>query len=213
MDEFPSNSKNLIGTGREEKKPKKEKDIQKVVTGEVMQRKTPLGRKFKNVLFGGEFKGATRYIAMDVLLPAFRNMVVDATTKGIERVVFGESSMRRTYRQEPRSRYSYNSPVERYGSRPRAMLPDQPPHISQSRRRQDVGEIILASKADAEAVLEEMMDVINDYDVVSVADLNACLGRPSSYVDNNWGWTILKPVDIRQIREGFLLDLPPAEAI
>jgi hypothetical protein len=58
-----------------------------------------------------------------------------------------------------------------------------------------------------------MMDVINDYDVVSVADLNACLGRPSSYVDNNWGWTILKPVDIRQIREGFLLDLPPAEAI
>jgi hypothetical protein len=93
------------------------------------------------------------------------------------------------------------------------MLPDQPPHISQSRRRQDVGEIILASKADAEAVLEEMMDVINDYDVVSVADLNACLGRPSSYVDNNWGWTILKPVDIRQIREGFLLDLPPAEAI
>lgn len=209
--EFPGNSHNLGNEQKPLKDEKPKKDIQKVVSGEVVQRKTPLGRRFKNLFFGGEFKGAMKYITHDVLLPAFRNMLVDTTTKGVERVVYGETYSRR--RPEiGRPRVSYNAPVERFRDpRSRAMLPDQPPYSS--RRRQDVGEIILISRDEAEVVLERLTDIIDKYDVASVADLHDLVGLPTTYVDNKWGWSILRGVDIRQVREGFLLDLPPVEPL
>jgi hypothetical protein len=207
--EFPGNSHNPTGPNP----PKEEKHIEKVVAGEVVQRKTPLGRRFKNLFFGGEFKGAMKYLSNDVLLPALRNMLVDTTTKGVERVVYGESySRRRPEIGRPRVSYDrLSAPSDRYGSR-RAMLPDQPPFAS-SRRKQDVGEIILNSRDDAEIVAERLADIIDKYDVASVADFHELVGLPSSYVDNKWGWSSMKGVDIRQIREGYLLDLPPVEPL
>lgn len=209
--DFPSNSNKLT----EQVSPKKvskpeEKKIEKVVTGEVVARKKSLGRRFKDVFFGGEFKGATRYITMDVLLPAFKNMVVDATSKGVERVVYGESYSRR--RSEPgRPQFSYNRPPDRrYGSR--AMLPDQPPHVAR-RRGPDVNELILKSKEDAESVVEGLIDIIDKYGMASVSDLYELVDLPSTYIDNKWGWTVLNYVDIRQVRDGWVIDLPSVEPI
>jgi len=92
------------------------------------------------------------------------------------------------------------------------MLPDQPP-LHSPRRPHNVHEIILISREDAETVLERLVDIIDKYDVASVADLHDLVGLPTTYVDNKWGWTNLAQVDIRQIREGFLIDLPSAEQI
>ena len=211
MESFPGNAHNQSEDPRIPKETPK-KDIQKVVSGDVVQRKTPLGRRFKNLFFGGEFKGAIKYISNDVLLPALRNMLVDTTTKGVERVVYGESySRRRPEIGRPRVSYDrLSSPVDRY-SRSRAMLPDQPPHSV--RRRQDVGEIILVSRDEAEIVVERLSDIIDKYEVVSIADLHDLVGLPTTYVDNKWGWSSIKGVDIRQIREGYLLDLPPVEPL
>lgn len=209
MDNFPSNSHNVLGDAKQPKEEQPKKDIQKVVTVDAVKRKKSLRRRFKELFFGGEFKGATKYITGDVLLPALRNMVVDATTKGIERVIYGDSGPRR--RSElGRPRVSYNSPIDRY-SRQRTMLPDQPPHVSQ--RRQDVGEIILVSRDEAELVVERLTDIIDKYDVASIADLHDLVGLPTTYVDNKWGWSALKYVNIRQIREGYLIDLPSVEPI
>ena len=58
-----------------------------------------------------------------------------------------------------------------------------------------------------------MNDIIDTYEVVSVADLNELVGLPTSYMDNKWGWIYLGDVQVRQIREGFLIDLPSAEPI
>lgn len=208
--EFPGNSHNVTG---EPKNPsdKPPKEVHKVVTVDAVQRKKPLGRRFKELFFGGEFKGATKYIFGDVLVPALRNMVVDGVTKGIERVIYGEAGPRR--RPElGRPRISYNSPVERYSQRPtRGMLPDQPPYSRG--RRQEVSDIILVSRDEAETVVERMIDIIDKFDAVSVGDLHDLVGLPTTYVDNKWGWTSLGGVNIRQIREGYLIDLPPVEPI
>jgi hypothetical protein len=92
------------------------------------------------------------------------------------------------------------------------MLPDQPPYAP-PRRRQDVGEIILISRDEAELVIERLTDIIDKYEVASVADLHDLVGLPTTYVDNKWGWSVLNSVGVRQIREGFLIDLPPVEPI
>jgi len=44
------------------------------------------------------------------------------------------------------------------------------------------------------------------YDLVGLSSL-------STHVDNKWGWAILQNVDIRQTREGYVIDLPLPEAI
>jgi hypothetical protein len=172
MENFPGNShSNPLGDKSPKKERPKKDEIEKVVSTEVIQRKKSLGRRFKNIFIGGEFKGALRYITGDVLLPALRNMVVDATTKGIERVIYGDQPRRRF---EPgRPRVSYNSPVDRYArGSSRAMLPDQPPHATSRGRRETVGEIIIHSRDEAEVVLERLADIIEKYDVASIADLH-----------------------------------------
>jgi hypothetical protein len=195
---------------KEFKRP--EKQISKVVTGEVSQKPKTLGRKFKEVFFGGDLKSAGRYLVGDVLLPAFRNVVVDAVSKGIERVVYGESAYRRRP-TEYRPRVQYNNPIMRD---PRAYsrgpIPDQPRSSVRENRRES-NNLVLATREDAERVVETLIDIIDKYEVVSWADLCEVVGWPSSHVDNKWGWTYLTNVEIRQTRDGYLIDLPAMEAI
>lgn len=201
--DYPSNSNK---NKEEPSKPKK--DIEKVISTEAIVQKKSVSEKFKNIFLGGEFKSSLRYISAEVLLPAFRNMIVDATTKGIERVIYGESTPKRPA-SSMQSRMSYNTPVDRSYSR--FASPSQ--HTVSRNRRYDVSNIVLVSREEAETVLERLNDILQKYDVVSVADLHQLVGLPSTYIDNKWGWSSLRFADVRQIREGFLLDLPPVEPI
>lgn len=200
-------------------KPESDQDqkLEKIVVGEVVTRKKPLGSRMKEIFFGGDFTSAGQYIAAEVLLPAFRNLLIESITKGAERVVLGDSSLARG-RPQPGygPRVTYNSPINRGPYREatsrRANLPDQPT-TGRPRGRHDNTEIVLASRGDAEMVLERMQDIIDRYQVVSMADLHELTGLPAPYTDNKWGWESLRFAEIRQIREGYLLDLPPAETL
>lgn len=189
-------------------KPKEDKVVERVISTDVKQRPPSIGRKFKTLFFGGEFSGALRYVAADVLLPAARNLLVDTATKGVERLVYGESSSQRRRPIDYSSRVRYNSPFMR-PDRPR--LPDQPP-FSRSPRR-ETNHLVLASREEAELVLERMLDILDNYDVASVADLYELTGLPSASIDHKWGWSYLKNAEIRQVRDGYMLDLPPAEEL
>lgn len=203
--DFPSNT----NKGKETPKSKPEKNVERVVTSTVVKRQKPFGRRLREVFLGGELKSATRYIAAEVLLPALRNMIVDATSKGVERMIYGDSTPRRGSNRDNRARMQYNNPVNR--GYPRANLPDQPPRANP--RRQDVSDMVLVSREEADLVVERMNDIIDMYEVASVADLYNLVGLPTTYVDNQWGWSNLNYVNVRQVRDGYLIDLPHAEPI
>lgn len=216
--DFPSNSNSgkARPVNRDKtpavKKKSPEKNIEKVVTGEVVKKKKSPGRRIKEVIFGEEFRAAAYYVANDVLIPALRNLIVDTTTKGIERVIYGDTAPRRPGIGSSGTRYSYNSPVNRTPTK-RGNLPDQPSRFATNRRRHNIDDILLKSREEAETVVERLNDIIDTYDCASVADLYELVGFPSSYVDNQWGWFVLHPVNIRQVREGYLIDLPPVDSI
>lgn len=202
---------------KEEKDKRPEKNIEKVVTGEVIQKPKSIGSKFKHIFLGGDMRSSVRFVAADVLLPALRDIIVDVITSGAKRMVYGESGYRRRT-PEYRSRVSYSSysnPID-VRSRPmdprdRARLPDQPYTARQAKL--DPGVFIMARREDAEIVLERLIDIITVYEVASLADLNDLLGRTASPIDNKWGWTYLNNAEIRQVREGWLIELPELEAI
>lgn len=219
MDELPSNAQGLGPAKEPDKKTKKDKKpLEKITTGEVEVRPKGLAYKAKNLFFGDEARSAVRYITDDVLFPALRNLVVDTTTKFIERAIYGDKTppSRRTYGSGP-SRATYSTPVSRAGayqgpfaSRNQALSERQSPR---RRNNMQIDEIIISSKADAEAVLDMLKTVIDQYESASVQDLKDLLGWPSQFTDINYGWTALGSADIHPVREGYLLDLPPAELL
>lgn len=210
MTEFPSNSKNS-----QTQKPA-EKVVEQVVTGEATSRKKSLGRRFREVFIGGDTKSVVAYVITDVLVPQAKDMLSEAVSSGFERLIYGDSSRpNRRYGNRPQSgpgptnytRYAVrgNNPIGRQGQEDR--------RPTASVRTQDLDDILLATRVEAETVIDRMYDLLRDYETVSVADVHSLIGWTSSYTDQKWGWTDLQGTDVRRVRDGYILILPKTIAL
>ena len=145
---------------------------------------------------------------IDVLVPAAKDMVADAISQGIERMLFGDvrSTSRRPHKQYSNNGYvSYNS----YKS-------SQQKQSSPSRRARashDFDEIILETRGEAEQVLSHLVDLTIDYGEASVADLYELVGITSNFTDNKYGWYELKDAFISRVRNGYLINLPKTQIL
>src|SRR5690242_343682 len=84
--DYPSNS----NKGKEKKADAEPKKVEKVISGEAVRRKKPLGKRFSETFAGGDAKSVWSYVFLDVIVPAAKDMVVDAASQGVERLIFGE---------------------------------------------------------------------------------------------------------------------------
>lgn len=217
MDEFPGNSRRVLKPPTEKAKDvpasdsTEEKKIERVVETTVVRRKKPLSKRFAETFVGGDAKGVLGYVMMDVLLPAAKDMVADAVSTGIERMLFGESrstSRRTGYRPGGSSGYvNYNRPT----THPAARREESRNISPRARSRHEFDEIILATRAEAEEVIDRLFDLVSKYESATVADLYELVGITGNYMDEKWGWTDLRGASIRRIRSGYLLDLPRPE--
>jgi len=201
--EFPSNSE------ASKRKPE-ERDIKRVTSGDPVRRRKPLRKQFANTFMAGDAKSAARYVVFDVLIPAAKDMIAEAGSQGIERLIFGDSRRRGASPPQsgPTGYVSYNrfSPATRQSSPQRAMS-------RQARARHDFDEIVLSERVEAESVIDQLYEVVSRYGVVSVADLYEMVGIHSTHVDNRWGWEDLHGAGVTRVRGGFLLDLPEPEPL
>lgn len=201
--DYQSNSKS--------KPDPEKKEVKKVIEGEAIQRKKPIGKRFKEIFIGGDVHSVSRYLAAEVLFPAVRNMIFDATNKGMERILFGENAPRRRPPQYG-AKMTYHSGVRRDPRESRDFRPpDQGPRPLP--QRSDSTEYLMSTRADAEKVLEQLIEIVDQYEVASVADLHELAGLEFSHIDHKWGWTYLGNSGIRQVREGFIIELPPTQPL
>lgn len=218
MEEFPGNSHKKA----REDKSEPQKKVEKVVTGKVVTRKQPVSRRLASVLFGADAKSSWVAVVQDVLVPAAKDMAADALSQGFERMIYGEarSTPRRRsgllggFQQGPNvsyNRYSTNPVGRASGLGPRD--DDRRRMSRQSRASHNFDEIILATRAEAEEVLERLYDLLSRYEMATVADLYELVGITGEYTDEKYGWTDLRGSDITRIREGYLLNLPKPDVI
>ena len=97
-----------------------------------------------------------------------------------------------------------------------------PKDLEDSRKRflykNEINEISFSLKKDASDVLEMLLDTIEAYNCVTIADLYEFIGRTPNYVDNLWGWYNLgdarvrartsKPKDGFPLKKSYIIDLP-----
>jgi|SRR5580765_25400 hypothetical protein len=220
---YQSNSK----MPREEPKIE-EKKIERVVQGKVIQKPKGILYKAKTVFLGGNPKMAVRDVVIDVFVPAVKELALNMMWIYSEKVLFGDSTRNRPMPLE--SRTKYNRPVQTsrvnttwsrggpFPNDPRdveiieARMFDNPSRRAhRATTKRYFNNIIVPTRAEADSVLEDMFSCLEKYQVVSVADYKELLGLETSPVDHKWGWYNLHNAEIRTVREGVLIDLPPYE--
>lgn len=210
---FPSNSQSARPSQSEpaSDRPK----IESVVTGEVGKRKTPLGKRFAETFLGGDARSTANYVVLDVLVPAFKDMMSDAVSQAIDRMLFGERAGGRRGGSRPSgaSGYvNYNRMGRSGGNRDRVERED--PRMSpRARTTHNFDEIILATRIEAETVLNRLEDLIRDYETATVSDLYSLVGISPSFTDGKWGWDELPGARVVRDGGGYLLDLPRPKAV
>ncbi len=178
--------------------------------------KKPLGKRFAETFIGGDAKGVSGYVLFDVLIPAAKDMVVDAGQEALHRIFYTDSTTRNR-RANARSgssslghvAYNRYAPNSSGGRR-------EEPRSNPSRRARathDFDEIILATRVEAEEVVDRLFDLVSRYESATVADLYELVGVAGSYTDDKWGWTDIRGAGVSRVRNGYLLDLPRPEPL
>ena len=177
------------------------KEISKVVTGKVVKKKN-VGRKLTDMFISEEVNNIKSYVIMDVLVPAVKKAISDIVTNGIDMMLYGETG--RTKKTSSGS-ISYRDYYDSNRNRDN--------RYTASRTRYSYDDIVLDSRTEAEEVLVRMQEIIDTYQVVSVADLYDLVGIRGSFTDNKYGWTNIRNASVEHVRDGYMLKLPKALAI
>lgn len=207
-DEFPGNSRRQRDRPSQvQAEPKK---IERVVQSHVDRRKKPLGKRFTEIFMGGDARSVWSFVTLDVLVPAAKDTLADAISQGFERLIFGEARSRSRSGRRPGESYINYS---RY-SRDRKEDPRDRPNMShRARAAHDFDEIIIATRVEAEEVIDRMFDIVAKYECATVNDLYDLVGIQGSYTDDKYGWNDLRGAGVTRVRNGYLLDLPRPEPL
>ena len=197
MENYKPNSNKF----KTEQKETQEKKIEKVVQGTVKTKKKNEISKFKEAFISEDARNVKTYILTDVIIPAAKKLISDIVKDGIEMLLYGGNSSRSKSSGGSRPSYvSYNS----YSS-------SRDDRSDDSRTRASgytFEDVYLDNRGEAEDVLTRMDEIIDTYDMVSVADLYDLVGITGKFTDNKYGWTNIRGARVVHTRDGYLLDLP-----
>ena len=196
LDNLKGNSFKEREAAEEEKKEK-----EKVVEGEAKIRKKNELEKVVDA-FLPEDRAKTRdHILNDLLVPAVRNFVIDMVTVLLKGDTSSSQKRRGTF--DTPSYRDYNNDYGRQKeTRPAA------------RTAFKYDDVILSSRADAEAVLDTLNDTIDRYGYATVADLYEYSGLRCTYPQSKYGWSDIRDADIQRLRaDEWLIRMPRVSPI
>lgn len=200
----PNSHKSKEETSLSEKS--NERQIRKVVNGNVKTKKNS-GRKLANVFISEEAANVKSYVFMDVLVPAIKKAISDIVTDGIDMILYGESRNRKS---KSGTKVSYRS---YYDDNKRNDYGDRYDRGGRTSSRFDYDDLEFDTRAEAEAVREEMVDVIDRYGFVTVADMYDMADLSAPYTSSKYGWTNIRTAEVVRVRNGYILKLPKAMPI
>lgn len=197
------------------------KQVKKVVSGKVSQRPKSLGKRFKD-MFVSDSSNFAEHVVENVVVPTVKDMalsiatqMVDGFRQGVEEMLFGPDGKERRRRT---TSYGTGRPVvnyTRYSStssvRRTSADRDRPVRGEALRRSNRVKEIIVETRDDGDAVIEELDAIIDNPNVghCTVGDFYAACGESTRSTDEEWGWTDLSQARVVKLDEDeYLIKMP-----
>lgn len=202
IEEFPSNS--LSAQKQKDDEPKK-----------IVVKQVASGKRITKNVVSSTLRNVGMYILLDILIPAAKNTISDMVNNASDMLLFGEPKSRRRDRERSVGpRVSYTNYYDR-GERDRDRSYDIRERRDRlyGRSRFNSDEVLLATREEANEVLQNMFDIFDQYNSVNVSDFLELVGLPDEYTDRNYGWTNLRDAQVRRVRDGYILDLPEPRAL
>lgn len=189
--QYPSNSK--------VSKPQEEREkVESVVTGKAVLQKKSFWDKVKTNFFSKDIKDMKSYFLKQIVVPTIQGGVIAM----FEMLFYGQARSRPPiggYYTNQRTNYNY---VSSQLTRPLGpTVADRSAHNFQWAR--------FESYEDAENVISSMLDRIDRYGYVTVAEYYELCGVRAEYTDEGWGWTKFRKLEPRRINEGYIVDMEP----
>lgn len=180
------------------------KKVEKVVSGSVKVKKKNGVTKFADNFISEDIHNVKSYVITDVLIPSVKRAISEMVTNGIDMILYGSTGGRS--KRSSADRVSYRNYYDRR---------DDDRYRDRDRDRvrtsaYSFDDIVLDSRGEAEEVLARMDELIDQYGVVSVADLYDLVGVTGNYTDNKYGWTNIRNAEPIRVRDGYMLRLPKA---
>lgn len=175
------------------------KEVRKVTHGNAKVKKKSGLTKFTDIFIQDDIENVKSYIVTDVLIPAGKKLISDV----VNSILYPGGGNRNN---NPASKVHYTS-YNSISSNP------TPRYSGGARRTYDYDDLVFPTRADAEAVLMGMDEILNQYTVVSVADFYDLAGATGSYTDNKYGWSDIRSAHIERVRDGYIVRLPRAMPI
>ena len=138
------------------------------------------------------------HIVSGIVIPAVKKAILNI----VETILDVNSS---DYKSNKRSasRVSYRDYYDKDSDR-------RPRSETRVSSRFDYDEIVIESRGDAEAVLDQLDDLIERYGYARVLDLYDAVELTPPYTSNKYGWTDLRGAKVVPVRDGFVFKLPRA---
>ena len=178
------------------------KKVEKVIDGAKLKKKSSAA-KLTDVFIATDVKTVLCSVATEVLVPAAKKLIYDVGSRALDMMLFGESRGRSSSTDNVSYR-KYSDPRES-----RSRFDD----TVRERPRFDSDEIVFDSRGEAEKVLDHMIDIVNNYGIVSVSEMYELSNLTQPYTSNKYGWTSLRNADVVRVREGYVIKLPKAKPI
>lgn len=178
------------------------KKVEKVVSGNVKVKKKNSVTKFADNFISEDIHNVKSYVITDVLIPSIKRAISEMVTNGIDMILYGSTGGRS--KRSSADRVSYRNYYDRR---------DDDRYRDSDRVRTSpysFDDIVLDSRGEAEEVLARMDELIDQYGIVSVADLYDLVGVSGNYTDNKYGWTNIRNAEPIRVRDGYMLRLPKA---
>ena len=176
-----------------------EKKFEKVVSGNAKTKKKSEARKIAGIFVPDDVNNVKSYIVNDVIIPGIKRAIADV----VSIVLFGETGRVGGGRKSGGSSASY----QRYWDDRRD---DRREYARPRTSGFDFDDIVFETRGDAEAVLDNIEDAIDQYGMASVADLFDMAGVTctAGFPANKYGWTDVRDARVVRVHGGYILSLP-----
>lgn len=183
------------------------------VSGKPVSSNKSLWKKVYETFAVNNIKDAKDYIVSDVIIPGFFDLLYDGATRGLARLIYGESGAAKAKRR------SVGNNQTDYTTRIKRLSDGEPFRNNRDLRNvddrvvaiYDYNEIELETRAQAEQLLDDMCEYLDSHDTISVAKMyEFARYKGGEVTDNDWGWSNLAGADIVRSGKGWTLVLPRA---
>ena len=181
------------------------KKATKVVTGEVG---VSTGKKVKDAFIQKDGKTIRDYAFFDVFIPSVKRTIYDLITKMFGMALFGDKGT-----SSGSGPYDYARPYQQVSYRVGGdtYRPYSQPAPAQRPQPQLTGyeyeSWVFSNRGDAEAVLNQLTDMIEEYGIATIVDLYDSVGKTAPYTADNFGWRSMNGCEPKLCSGGWRLSM------